>query len=282
MAPPIMNAEKPSLSIALKTLWGAAQMPFGDACAEPFAHPSFEELSRRLQQLCDIGASGLLHGPNGVGKSYLCGCFTEKLPEKRYKILSLAHSSLTGSDLIRALCRQLGVEPQMRRSDNVDNIHAAFAQLGGRWPLLVLEEAQNLSASALEEVRLLTCARADTRAPFSLLLVGDDSLLPRLQMGINRALISRLGFALALSRLEPAQSRDYVTARLGAVGVHANPFEDQALELLIQAAGGLPRAINHLAQRAIEAAAACASATISARHVQAALDRLPWLNSLAP
>jgi len=63
-------------------------------------------------------------------------------------------------------------------------------------------------------------------------------------------LISRLGFALALSRLEPAQSRDYVTARLGAVGVHANPFEDQALELLIQAAGGLPRAINHLAQAA--------------------------------
>jgi general secretion pathway protein A len=202
-------------------------------------------------------------------------------PEKRYKILSLVHSSLIGSDLIRALCRELGVEPQMRRSDNVDNIHAAFAQLGGRWPLLMLEEAQNLSASALEEVRLLTCARSDTRAPFSLLLVGDDSLLPRLQMGINRALISRLGFALALTRLEPAQSRDYVTSRLRAVGVHANPFEDPALELLIQAAGGLPRAINHLAQRAIEAAAAAATATISAVHVQAAIDRLPWLNSLA-
>ncbi len=92
-------------------------------------------------------------------------------------------------------------------------------------------------------------------------------------MGINRALISRLGFALALARLEPAQSRDYVTARLRAVGVHADPFEDQALELLIQAASGLPRAINHLAQRAIEAAAATATPTISATHVQAALDR---------
>ena len=65
-----MNAEKPSLAIALKTLWGAAEMPFGDACAEPFRHPNFEELTRRLQQLCEIGASGLLHGPNGIGKSY--------------------------------------------------------------------------------------------------------------------------------------------------------------------------------------------------------------------
>jgi hypothetical protein len=85
-----MNAEKPSLAVALKTLWGASQMPFGEACAEPFRHPSFKELNRHLQQLCDIGASGLLHGANGVGKSYLCGCFTEKLPEKRFKVISLA------------------------------------------------------------------------------------------------------------------------------------------------------------------------------------------------
>ena len=276
-----MNAEKPTLAIALKTLWGATEMPFGAACAEPYRHPAFEELSRRLQQLCDIGASGLLHGPNGVGKSYLCGCFTGQLPEKRYKILLLAHSSLTGSDLLRALCYPLGIQPQMRRSDNVANIHAAFGQLGSRWPLLVLEEAQNFSATALEEVRLLTCAHNDTRAPFSLLLVGDDSLLPRLQMGINRALISRLGFALSMARLDPAQSRDYVAARLRAVGIHANPFQDQALELLIQAAAGLPRALNHLCQRAIEAAAASGSSSIGPAHVQAALDQLPWLSSLA-
>src|SRR5262249_23621042 len=67
ITPPIMSAEKPSLAVALKTLWGASQMPFGEACAEPYQHPSFEELTRRLQQLCDIGASGLLYGPNGVG-----------------------------------------------------------------------------------------------------------------------------------------------------------------------------------------------------------------------
>jgi hypothetical protein len=63
-----MNAEKPSLAVALKTLWGASQMPFGEACAEPYCHPSFEELTRRLQQLCDIGASGLLHGRKRCGQ----------------------------------------------------------------------------------------------------------------------------------------------------------------------------------------------------------------------
>lgn len=275
-----MNVENPSLSTALKTLWGAAEMPFGAGCSQPYRHPAFEELIHRLSQLCEIGASGMISGRNGVGKSYLCGCFLESLPEKRYKILCLAHSSLTGSDLLRALCRQLGIEPQMRRSDNVAAIHAALGQLGTRWPILVLEEAQNLWACAIEEVRLLTCARTDTRPPFSLLLVGDDSLLARLQMGIHRGLLSRLGFCLCLRPLDPAQSRDYIAARLRAVGIRANLFEDNALELLIQAADGLPRALNHLAQRALEEAARAASASISALHVQKALDRLPWLTTI--
>jgi type II secretory pathway predicted ATPase ExeA len=103
-----------------------------------------------------------------------------------------------------ALCRQLGIEPQMRRSDNVAAIHAAFSQLGSCWPILVLEEVQNPSVAALEEVRLLTSARTDTRATFSLLLVGDNSLPPRLQMGIHRALLSRLGVSLGLCPLDPA------------------------------------------------------------------------------
>ena len=59
--------------------------------------------------------------------------------------------------------------------------------------------------------------------------------------------------------------------------LNSNPFEDQALELR----AGLPRAINPLAQRAIEAAAATATPTIHTTHVQAALDRLPWFSSIA-
>ena len=45
-----MNAEKPSLTVALKTLWGAAEMPFGDACSEPYRHPSFEDADLPLKR----------------------------------------------------------------------------------------------------------------------------------------------------------------------------------------------------------------------------------------
>lgn len=275
-----MNAEKPSsLFLALKTVWGATEMPFGAACKEAFRHPAFEQTTNRLVQMCELTSSGLLYGPHGAGKSYLCSCLLGKLPEKRYKTLSLAHSSLTGSDLLRALCHQLGIEAHMRRSDNVAKLQGAFAQLGQRWPLLVLEEAQNLSALALEEIRLLACAQLDTRAPFSLLLIGDESLLARLQMGVNRALLSRLSFSLKLDRLTSAQSREYIAARLRECAIHSEVFEPPALNLLIQAGDGLPRTINHLARASLQEALDAQSEIVRCAHLQSALDRLPWITA---
>jgi type II secretory pathway predicted ATPase ExeA len=252
-------------------------MPFAADCPEAFQHPAFDQVTHRLAQMCELASSGLLYGPHGVGKSYLCGQLLGKLPEKRYKSLCLAHCSLTGSDLLRALCHQLGIEPHMRRSDNVAKLAAAFAQLGSRWPILVLEEAQNLSALALEEIRLLACGQPDTRPPFSLLLIGDESLLARLQMGINRALVSRLSFCQKLDRLEPSQSREYLLARLRACGLHGELFDPPALELLIQAGDGLPRALNHLARAAMQEAAEANSSLVRSPQVQRALDRLPWI-----
>jgi type II secretory pathway predicted ATPase ExeA len=148
--------------------------------------------------------------------------------------------------------------------------------------VVVIDEAQNLSATALEEVRLLSCDRRDTQPPFSLLLVGDEQLLPRLQMGINAPLLARLSFCLRLEPWTTDPLSGYVQARLEQVGIHVNPFEASALTLLLQAGNGRPRLLNHLAQRALEAAAAHNSRTVTAAHVQHALELLPWVAQLAP
>jgi hypothetical protein len=81
-------------------------------------------------------------------------------------------------------------------------------------------------------------------------------------------------------RSNSQQSRQYLEHGLHSASIHANPFEPEAMELLIQAGGGLPRTINHLAQRSMEAAAAQSSVDVSAAHVQAGIDRLPWLVNL--
>jgi len=146
----------------------------------------------------------------------------------------------------------------------------------------VLDEAQNLSAGALEEVRLLTCDRPDTQPPFSLLLVGDEQLPPRLLMGVNAPLLARLSFSLQLQPWSHEALAGYVLARLQDAGIHSNPFEAAAMQLLLQAGNGRPRLLNHLAQRALEEAAAQNSRTITTAHLQHALDLVPWAAQLAP
>src|SRR5258708_9264260 len=108
---------------------------------------------------------------------------------------------------------ELGQTARMRRSDNVLSIRQGWQQLDRLWPLIVLDEAQNLSATALEEVRLLSCDRRDTQPPFSLLLAGDEQLLPRLQMGINPPLFARLSFCLRLPPLPAHELSGYLEAR---------------------------------------------------------------------
>lgn len=265
---------------ALKTLWGASREPFAAAASTPYPSQSFGQFSRQLEQLVAVHSCGVVCGPHGVGKTLLIQHFLASLPEKRFKSIFLAHSSVTGTDLVRLLCVELGRTARMRRGDNLIEIRQAWRQLDRIWPVLVLDEAQNLAATALEEIRLLSCDRRDTQPPFSLVLVGDEQLLPRLRMGINAALLDRLSFCLELPPWSMDDLEGYLQARLQESGIHRSPFEPAAQQLLLQAARGLPRLLNHLAQRSMEGAAAQNSQIITAGHVQGALQLMPWLARL--
>ena len=271
------TSEPPNLDLALKTLWGATRWPgFADATVV-LAPAAWQEALRRLQQLIAVRASGLVHGPHGVGKSFLIHRWSEQLSPKQYRLLRVSHSTLMGSDLLRQLVSLTGQKPQYRRGDNVLLLAGVWQQWAPLWPILVVEEAQDLNTTALEELRLLTCARADTHSPFSLLLVGDQDLLPRLDLGINRALMSRLGFCLRLDPWPREALQNYLEGRLAEVGIHASPYEAPAQELLLQSAQGSPRTVNALLQRSLELAATAQRRQVNRADVQAALDALPWL-----
>lgn len=271
---------KPDLEAALKTLWGASAWPFAAAVKEPCETAAHEDALRRLEQCIAVHSSGVLHGPNGVGKSRLVQSLVEQLPQKAYRTVVLSYSSLTGTDVIRYLCHLHGLSVAQRRSDNLMALRTLWAQSDGRWLVWIFEEAQNLTTMGLEELRLLACERLDTQAPFSLLLVGDATLMPRLQMGVNRPLLTRLGFCLPLEPWTPAEAADYLQRRLVEVGLHDNVFEPEAQDLLLRIAAGIPRTINHLGQRAFEEAARERSRSIRREHIQKALDQLPWLGRL--
>jgi general secretion pathway protein A len=264
-----------NLELALKTLWGAKRWPGQAGSTLVFEHPAWVQCMRGLDQTVSLHSSAIVHGPHGTGKSYLLHHWSERLSPKQYKLVRLSHSSLSGGDLLRHLVRLAGKEPKFRKSDNVAVLSATWAEWAPVWPVLVVEEAQDLSVTSLEELRLLTCARTDAQQAFSLILSGDDCLLPRLELTINAALLSRLTCNLQL-RPWPAKCLDeYVDARLADAGIHGDILEPPARTLLIQAAKGTPRTLVAVLQKAMEAATLDERRRITVADMQAGVDAVP-------
>ena len=273
---------KPTVEVLLKTVWGASTPPFAETTATLFETPTVLDTLAQLEQLVRLQASGVLCGPNGTGKSLLLDALLARLSDKEFLAIKHAHASVTGADLLRCLCRAFGLEPALRRSDNVHRLLKHWQALGALQPLLILDEAQQLDSRALEELRLLCAGRTRLTGPertaaFSLLLCGDEDLLPTLAMGVHRALRSRLGFCLRTAAFTEEQTTQYVIFRWTQCGVQTCPFAAPALSLLHQAAAGIPRTINQLGTLATVVAARAKSARIESAHVQEALRQLPWL-----
>ena len=273
-----METKKPDLKTHLSTLWGAERMPFSANAKTAYLTANTQNVLERVEQMTSVHASGVIYGPNGVGKSYLMNCLLNRLDEKRYLPVVLSHSTLAGSGLLRMLSHLLGKTPRFRREDNIANLAAAFAQLQPQWPVIILEEAQNLSADAIEEFRLLSIYNHQkTQAPFSFILVGDEALMPKLMLKVNAPVITRLGYSFQLSALSYDECKGYIQSRLQEVGIFSEPFQPQVIDMLIEASAGIPRTINQLAQRSFEAALMANEQRINTQHFEQALACMPWI-----
>jgi len=264
------------LIVSFKKIWGAADVPFSAAPLRCYESPAYKKGLEQLRQFIAIKASGIIWGPNGVGKSRLVQSLVAQLPEQAYWSLVLTHSSLKNSDFLRYLCIRQGLTPRGRRSDNVIALRKRWTDLNPVWPVILLEEAQNMTPDGLEEVRLLLCDTNNSKPPFSLILVGDENLLAQMRLGVHRPLLTRLSFSLELTPWPEDDCLAYINHRLAEVNIHRDIFSPQAKELILRAANGIPRIINNLAQGACLAAANAGADNIDVHHVQASLQQQPW------
>ncbi len=265
----------------LRALWGASKIPFQEDRPSFFDYPKLQQVLSKLHRYTGMRSSGLLTGPNGCGKSILLDHALHEMSEQQFCVIRLSHTTLTGSDMIRRLCRLNGLPASMRRSDNVHQL-LEFWKADGRIPVLAIDEAQNLNPATLEELRLLNCERtrtggAETVSPFVLLLCGDEDLMPTIELNIHRALRSRLTFYVRLQPLSLSCAIDYCAFQWKQVGVQISPFDEQSITLLHTASEGLPRAINQIALNSIFDALDKQAKMITIEHVQSALEMTPWI-----
>ena len=123
-----------------------------------------------------------------------------------------------------------------------------------RTPVIVLDEASYISGSVLNDLKLLFNFEMDSRDRAVVLLSGLSQLNTTLRLGVHEPLRQRLVMNYHLEGLSKEEGREYLSAKLRGAGCHQPVFEDAAVEALLNAADGVPRLINKIANAALLAA----------------------------
>jgi len=177
--------------------------------------------------------------------------------------------------VLETLLAKLGERSGFKRSANLLALEKHLAGIEPLTLVLILDDAQNYPAPALEELRLLLGLGGRARSAFCLILLGDDYLLDSLKLSVQRALLSRIATAASLGPLPKEAIADYLNWHVARAGLQRDIFAPAAIDLLAQASEGNARLLGLLAQNAWFAAARQGVFDIEPAHVQTALAQVP-------
>ena len=140
--------------------------------------------------------------------------------------------------------------------------------------VIVVDEAQNLSAEMLEEIRLLTNLETSSEKLLQIILSGQPELEARLRRPDLRQLRQRVSLWCRTQPLTPEQTQAYIAARLQIAGSSEGIFEPEAVRLIYEASGGIPRIINLICETCLIFAYVDQSAQVLPSHVHLVIQDL--------
>jgi general secretion pathway protein A len=242
--------------------FGLAQEPFSIAPDPRYLFMSERHREALAHLLYGLGAGGgfvLLSGEIGTGKTTVCRLFLEQIPAN-CNVAYIFNPKLTVVELLQSICDEFHIavsQPQQRIStvkDYLDPLNEFLLQAHaqGRNNVLIIDEAQNLSAEVLEQLRLLTNLETGERKLLQIILIGQPELRNMLARPELEQLAQRVIARFHLDALTAAETAQYIRHRLEVAGLtRPLPFDRSAMQRVHQLARGVPRRVNLLCDRAL-------------------------------
>ncbi len=208
------------------------------------------------------GAGGgfvLLTGDIGAGKTTICRCFLEQVPPG-CQVAYIFNPKLTVIELLQTVCEEFHVAvaatatvaPTLKNYIDALNAFLLQSHAQGRNCVLIIDEAQNLQADVLEQLRLLTNLETNERKLLQIVLIGQPELRAMLERAELEQLAQRVIARFHLTALSETETTQYIAHRMAVGGLTGPiPFDRQALRRIHQLAQGVPRRINLLCGRAL-------------------------------
>jgi len=242
--------------------FGLGQEPFSIAPDPRYLFMSErhrEALAHLLYGLRGGGGFVLLTGEIGAGKTTVCRCFLEQIPP-RCNVAYIFNPKLSVIELLKTVCEEFHI-PQAPPAGGVETVKQYLDPLNefllrthavGQNNVLIIDEAQNLSAEVLEQLRLLTNLETSERKLLQIILIGQPELRSMVAQPALEQLAQRVIARFHLQALSAAETAQYVQHRLEVSGLAGpSPFDAAALRRVHQLARGVPRRINLLCDRAL-------------------------------
>ena len=213
-----------------------------------------EALAHLLYGLQSGGGFVLLTGEIGTGKTTVCRAFLEQVPAQ-CKVAYIVNPRLNVGELLQTVCEEFGFKvaaPGAKAQVDALNQFLLATHAAGGQSVLVIDEAQKLAGSVLEQLRLLTNLETHERKLLQIILIGQPELRTKLARPELEQLAQRVIARYHLGALEPRDIEPYMSHRLAVAGLQgAMPFDTRALRRIHHWTGGVPRRINLLADRAL-------------------------------
>ena len=237
--------------------FGLSEAPFSIAPDPKFLYMSEQHREALAHLLFGVTSNGgfvLLTGEVGTGKTTVLRCLLEQLPEQT-EVAFILNPKYTVMELLSAICDDLGIDysPSSEMKDYVDalNEHLLENHRKNLQTVLIIDEAQNLSADVLETIRLLTNLETNTQKLLQVILVGQPELLTMLERPELRQLNQRITARSHLRALRQEELADYIAHRLSIAGVETQLFPETSVRHLYKLTKGVPRLINIVCDRAL-------------------------------
>lgn len=219
-----------------------------------YSHPSYEEAKSYLKYAVSEG-EGLvaITGAPGTGKTTLIASLIDELDLEHVQVGVITNVQIDTSNLLEMLVDAF--ELPLNTSDRgclMKDFKRFLRQENeaGRRVILIVDEAQGLTAELLEELRLLSNLQYDASLTLQIFLVGQEPLMDIIRAPGMEQLHQRLIAAARLEPLDFEQTVDYIIHRLSCVGWKNDPaFTDEVFSLVHKFSAGVPRRINLICHR---------------------------------
>jgi general secretion pathway protein A len=236
--------------------YGLSEEPFRLSPDHHFAyqHRGYKK-ARAYMAYAFMRAEGfvMVTGRPGTGKTTLVGALMDDLASERAHIANLVCSQLQADDLLSMVAHEFGVD--LAVTSKGQQLQYLSRQLQkwdreGRRALLIVDEAQDLSVSAMEELRLLTNMQAKGKPLLQIFLLGQPELRELILRPEMEQVHQRIVAASHLQPLEADETQEYIRHRLQAAGWSGDPAISKAVyPLVFKFSEGVPRRINLICSR---------------------------------